>query len=299
MDKSSNIFSISDLESLSGIKAHTIRIWEKRYRILEPDRTDSNIRTYGESELKKILNIAYLNRNGIKISHIASLGDDELCNKVMELGIRNEKQGKDPDTDRIIRTAIRFNENKLKEILFSVISDYGMEHAYPEILYPLLLKARLLWQTGTLSRAQEQFIRSVIKQMIIVEDNAVAFTGKEKPSVAVISTSEYHSENNFLFYKYILKKNRFDVIFSGGVLPASEVAEIHKIKPFSVLIIDSGPLQLSAANIEYFSNLGRSLLVRKILFADYNGFGLARLPENIITSSDPEDFNRKIPDLKM
>ncbi len=78
MEEAINVFSIKDLENFSGIKAHTIRIWEKRYKVLEPDRTDSNIRTYNETELKKILNVAYLNRNGLKISRIARLGEDEL-----------------------------------------------------------------------------------------------------------------------------------------------------------------------------------------------------------------------------
>jgi DNA-binding transcriptional MerR regulator len=85
MEEGTNVFSIKDLENFSGIKAHTIRIWEKRYRILEPDRTDSNIRTYSETELKKILNVAYLNRNGLKISKIARLAEDELSTKVMTI----------------------------------------------------------------------------------------------------------------------------------------------------------------------------------------------------------------------
>jgi DNA-binding transcriptional MerR regulator len=84
MEDGVNVFSIKDLENFSGIKAHTIRIWEKRYKILEPDRTDSNIRTYSETELKKILNVAYLNRNGLKISKIARLDDDELTQHVID-----------------------------------------------------------------------------------------------------------------------------------------------------------------------------------------------------------------------
>jgi len=90
MEEVTNIFTIRDLENFSGIKAHTIRIWEKRYRILEPDRTDSNIRTYNESELKKILNVAYLNRNGLKISKIAMLNEDELAQQVMSTSSKQD-----------------------------------------------------------------------------------------------------------------------------------------------------------------------------------------------------------------
>ena len=90
MEEGINVFSIKDLENFSGIKAHTIRIWEKRYRVLEPDRTISNIRTYNEAELKKILNVAYLNRNGFKISRIAELSDDELTSQVMAVSSQND-----------------------------------------------------------------------------------------------------------------------------------------------------------------------------------------------------------------
>ena len=90
MEEGINVFSIKDLENFSGIKAHTIRIWEKRYKILEPDRTDSNIRTYNETELKKILNVAYLNRNGLKISRIAQLNEDELTQQVMVVSSQDE-----------------------------------------------------------------------------------------------------------------------------------------------------------------------------------------------------------------
>jgi len=92
MEDGVNVFSIKDLENFSGIKAHTIRIWEKRYKILEPDRTDSNIRTYSETELKKILNVAYLNRNGLKISKIARLEDDELTQQVMTVSGKHDDQ---------------------------------------------------------------------------------------------------------------------------------------------------------------------------------------------------------------
>src|SRR5512139_4186571 len=90
MEEGVNVFSIRDLENFSGIKAHTIRIWEKRYKVLEPDRTDSNIRTYNETELKKILNLAYLNRNGLKISKIAQLNEDELTQQVMVISSQDE-----------------------------------------------------------------------------------------------------------------------------------------------------------------------------------------------------------------
>ena len=110
MEDGINVFSIRDLENFSGIKAHTIRIWEKRYSILEPDRTDSNIRSYNEAELKKILNVSFLNRNGLKISKIAKLDEDELTRKVMTVSSKNDDKSKDFQPGKILTSAIRFNE---------------------------------------------------------------------------------------------------------------------------------------------------------------------------------------------
>jgi DNA-binding transcriptional MerR regulator len=231
MEEGINVFSIKDLENFSGIKAHTIRIWEKRYKILEPDRTDSNIRTYSEAELKKILNVAYLNRNGLKISKIAKLDEDELTQQVMTVSSKHDNPDQDFQPGKILMSAIRFNEVLFKETLAPFINYQGVEQAYCRYLHPLLEKARILWQTGSLSRAQEQFVRNTIRQIIIIEDDRIKTTaGKSKPSVAMINTSDNLTDNNFLFYKYALRKRGFDVIFTGGILPASEVVEIYKIK---------------------------------------------------------------------
>lgn len=294
-----NIFSIKDLENFSGIKAHTIRIWEKRYRVLEPDRTDSNIRTYNETELKKILNVAYLNRNGLKISKIARLSEDELTQKVMSVSNKNENTDKDFQPGKILMTAIRFNEYQFREALEPFERNYGIEEAYIRYYQPLLEKSRILWQTGSLSRAQEQFVRSTIRQVMVVEDNNLKLPGgRTKASVAMINTSDNLSDNNFLFYKYALKKRGYDVIFTGGILPASEVIEIHKIKPFDYLVVNSASFDFARKKIGYFSSIGRSLLIRKIILTDYPDSQEKKMPENILITRNPEDFRKTISALK-
>lgn len=294
-----SIFSIKDLENFSGIKAHTIRIWEKRYRVLEPDRTDSNIRTYNETELKKILNVAYLNRNGLKISKIARLSENELTQKVMSVSNKNENTDKDFQPGKILMTAIRFNEYQFREALERFERNYGFEEAYIRYYQPLLEKSRILWQTGSLSRAQDQFVRSTIRQVMVVEDNNLKLPGgRTKASVAMINTSDNLSENNFLFYKYALKKRGYDVIFTGGILPASEVIEIHKIKPFDYLVVNSGTFDFESKKIGYFSSIGRSLLIRKIILTDYPDSQEKKLPENILITRNPEDFRKTISALK-
>ncbi|MFZ2339089.1 MAG: MerR family transcriptional regulator [Bacteroidales bacterium] len=299
MEEGTNVFSIKDLENFSGIKAHTIRIWEKRYRILEPDRTDSNIRTYSETELKKILNVAYLNRNGLKISKIATLSEDELTARVMAVSSHDEKKENSFRTGTVLMSAIRFNEYEFRGVLEPFVHKHGIEDAFIMYLYPLLEKARLLWQTGSLSRAQEQFVRNVIKQILTQEDNNLKLPAtKTKAAVAMINTSDNLSDNNFLFYKYLLKKRGFDVIFTGGILPASEVIEIHKIKAFDYLVANSGSFDFSRKKISYFSSIGKSLLIRKIILTDFPESNEKRIPENILITRNPEEFRQIVTTLK-
>lgn len=299
MEEAINVFSIKDLENFSGIKAHTIRIWEKRYKVLEPDRTDSNIRTYNEIELKKILNVAYLNRNGLKISKIASLGENELTQKVMTVSSQTESPDKNFQPGKILMTAIRFNELHFNEALKPFIEFHGIEDAYIRFFHPLLEKSRILWQTGSMSRAQEQFVRNAIRQIMIVEDyNLKSPAGRTKASFAMINTSDNLSDNNFLFYKYVLKKRGYYVIFTGGVLPASEVIEIHKIKSFDYLIVNSGSFDFARKKIGYFSSIGKSLLIKKIILTDYPESQEKRIPENILITRNPEEFRKTIANLK-
>ncbi|MDP4223882.1 MAG: MerR family transcriptional regulator [Bacteroidota bacterium] len=299
MEEGTNVFSIKDLENFSGIKAHTIRIWEKRYKILEPDRTESNIRIYNENELKKILNVAYLNRNGLKISRIAQLSESELTKQVMALSSQEENVNNTFQPGKILMSAIKFNEAQFKEALQPYIKIHNIEDAYVKFFYPLLEKARILWQTGSLSRAQEQFVRSTIRQLMICEDiNLKSTSGRSKASVAMINTSDSLPDNNFLFYKYVLKKRGYDVIFTGGILPASEVIEIHKIKSFDYLVVNSSAFDFARKKIGYFSSIGKSLFIRKVILTDYPELQEKKIPENIIVTRNPEDFLRTVSSLK-
>jgi MerR family transcriptional regulator, light-induced transcriptional regulator len=299
MEDGLNVFSIKDLENFSGIKAHTIRIWEKRYKILEPDRTDSNIRTYSEAELKKILNVAYLNRNGLKISKIARLNEDELTQQVMTISSKHDDPDQNFQPGKILMSAIRFNEVLFKETLSPFIKYQGIEDAYCRYLYPLLEKSRILWQTGSLSRAQEQFVRNTIKQIIIIEDNFLKpSTGKLKPAIAMINTSDNLTDNNFLFYKYALKKRGFDVIFTGGILPATEVIEIHKIKPFEYLVVNSSAFDFTEKKIGYFNSIGKSLMIKKIILTDSPEVLSKKSYDKIVISRDPTHFIKTINSLR-
>jgi len=298
MQEGSNKFSIRDLENFSGIKAHTIRIWEKRYGILEPDRTDSNIRTYNESELKKILNVSYLNRNGFKISRIAGMDYDQLVSEVLAVSNKQVYTDHDFRPGNVLLSAMKFSELQFREALNSYTGSLPFEDAYCRYLYPLLEKSRILWQTGSLSRAQEQFVRNTIREMIISVDSSlnVHKIGKA-PVVAMVNTLENCSDNNFLFYKYSLKKRGFDLIYTGGILPDSEVLEIYNIKPFDFLVLNSSSFDFAGKKLIYFSNIGKALLIKKIILADFPDEKVSKIPENMIITRNPREFLKILPSI--
>ncbi len=218
---------------------------------------------------------------------------------VMSVSSSHDDLDQDFQPGKILMSAIRFNEELFKESLHPYIKRKGIEEAYCRYLYPLLEKARILWQTGSLSRAQEQFIRNTIRQIITIEDNLLKpLTGRSKATVAMINTSDNLSDNNFLFYKYVLKKRGFDVIFTGGILPASEVVEIYKIKSFDYLVVNSNAFDFAEKKIGYFNSIGKSLMIKKIILTDSPEVMDKKYQDRMIITRDPYGFIRFVEGLR-
>lgn len=295
MEEGLNAHSIKDLENFAGIKAHTIRIWEKRHAILSPDRTDSNIRTYSESELKKILNVVYLNNRGYKISKIAKLNEEELAKKVIEISKRSYSKIEDSSYDRILSPVSDFDEGKLRAGIASLIAKYDFETAYRKHIYLLMERARIMWQTESFSRSQMQFVGSVVKNIIIAESALLKpKTQDNAPCVAMVNVSNNMADNNFLFYKYVLTKRGFNVIYPGGILPAAEAFEIYMIKPFEYAVINSSSFDFAGNKLAYFQNIGRSLMLKKIIFTDFFDTETTQSEEVLQYCATPSDFIKAV-----
>ena len=166
------VYSIKELEKFSGIKAHTIRIWEKRYNLIEPHRTNSNIRYYTDCELRKILNVAVLNRQGIKISNIARLNELELKEEIIRVSNVNPSQQN--IVDSLIVSMIDLDDYKLNSIIDKSISKLGLRDTVKEVLYPFLMKIGILWQAGDVNPAQEHFVSYLIRQKIIAATESIS-----------------------------------------------------------------------------------------------------------------------------
>ena len=264
MGSGGRTYSIKDLENLCGIKAHTIRMWEKRYGILVPGRSDTNIRAYSEEEFKKLMSVALLNRNGLKISHIARLKDDELLREVVRLNQgENDRRNEVRHGDLLLR-ALRFDEIKFRKALMKLITPVGFEKAYIETLHPLIQKTRTLWLTDCISKSQEQFVMQILKD-ILASENAALAKPATKEYIAIINLNERESEINLAFLRLVLRRRRFGTIYPGGILTTDDIPAIHKIQPFSVLALNL-PAAIPDNEVkDLCRSLIRNLRLKKVL----------------------------------
>ncbi len=231
-------YSIRDLEQLSGIKAHTLRIWEQRYTILTPDRTDTNIRTYGDEDLKRVLNISLLKDHGYKISEIAKFSTDELNREVVKI---SERQLSNPDQIQALTIAmLDLNEDRFEKIISTNILQAGFENTMINIIYPFLSRIGTLWVTGSIGPAQEHFITNLIRQKIIVaiDSQTSQPTSSGKTYILFLPEGEFH-EISLLFAHFIIRSRCNKVVYLGQSLPFSELVFAHKLHQpdciFSVL----------------------------------------------------------------
>lgn len=208
------VYSIKDLEKLSGIKAHTIRIWEQRYKLLHPQRTKTNIRYYQDDDLKLLLNVALLNRNGIKISKIAKMSHREMGEKVAAISEINFEYG--TQLDALTLSMIEMDENKFNRIVDTNIKQLGFERTMLEIIYPFLEKLGVLWLTGSINPVQENFISYLIRQKIICAINDTPLVSKEQTDIYIIYLPEgERQELTLLFMHYLLKSHGKFVLYLG------------------------------------------------------------------------------------
>lgn len=228
-------YSIKDLERLSGIKAHTIRIWEKRYGVIVPERSDTNIRTYCDTDLKRLLNIAILNNNGFKISRIATLQQEELHEKVRE--VCETHCNYTSEIDRLIVCMVDIDELKFEKILSDNILRYGFEDTILEIIYPFLVKIGVMWQTGSINPAQEHFMSNLIRQKLIVAIDGLLPTpaGQSKVFTVFLPEGELH-ELGMLFYNYVIRKNGHTVVYLGQSVPLLDVQQVAHIRKADYLV---------------------------------------------------------------
>lgn len=228
-------YSIKDLEKISGIKAHTIRMWERRYGLIEPQRTETNIRFYSDCDLKRLLNVSILNHNGIRISHIAGLTDAEIKNRVLDLSI--DGRSSSVQIESLMVAMLELDETKFLNGLSSSIIKLGFEVSVETVLFPFLERIGVLWQAGTINPAQEHFISNLIRQKLFVAiDNEMQSPVQNGPRIIMFLSEHEQHEIGLLFYNLLARKEGMNVVYLGAGVPLEDLSLVHRLRPADVFM---------------------------------------------------------------
>jgi len=230
-----NSFTIKDLENLSGIKAHTLRIWEQRYNFLKPNRSFTNIRYYSNEELKKVMNIALLNKYGYKISHIDKMNQAEINDKILSLNQQEALQ--DRIINSLIQNMVDLNMESFEDVLDDFIAVKGIEKTISQIIFPFLEKIGILWLTGHINPAQEHLVTNVIRQKLIVAIDGCVSSIKVNKTVLLFLPEGEHHELGLLFMYYLLKSRGINTIYLGANVPLNDVDYLVKLKKPDIVFI--------------------------------------------------------------
>ena len=223
-----NAFTIKDLENLTGIKAHTIRIWEQRYHFLKPQRTQTNIRYYSNDELKTLLNIALLNKYGFKISHIDRMTESEIRDRINTLTDAQAQQER--VINDLVQAMVDLDLDRIEKSLNGFISTKGMERTITQIIFPFLEKIGILWLTGHINPAQEHLVTNLIRQKLIVAIDSVHTSIRVDKCILFFLPEGEHHELGLLFVHYLMKSRGVQTIYLGANVPIRDLGFILQFK---------------------------------------------------------------------
>ncbi|MGZ3958557.1 MAG: MerR family transcriptional regulator [Flavisolibacter sp.] len=256
-------FTIKELASLSGIKAHTIRIWEQRYHFLKPTRTHTNIRTYNNEELKTLLTVALLNKYGYKISRIDEMGPEQRTSAVLQLPHRDAYH--ENMVNDLMGCMVDLRTGDFEQTLDQYIRLHGIEKTLPTILFPFLEKVGILWQTNKIIPIQEHIVSNIIRQKIVRAIEDLPLPQAPKPLFVLLLPENEHHELGLLFVYYLLRKKGIPVIYLGADVPFKDISYLLSVKSpgYLYLHLTSFPRQQSFQ--KYISQLSAQMKEGQIL----------------------------------
>ena len=262
-------YSIKDLERISSQKAHTIRIWEQRYNLLEPNRSDTNIRSYNDDQLKKLLNVCTLMNKGMKISHISKLSKKEIAAEI-DLIIADSFQG-DVHIQAIINQALiaiaTYDVALFDQLFSNALQRMGLKKTYMRILYPLLVRAGLMWTKDDLLPSQEHFLSNLIRQKLFTAIDSLPLAQEPDQTWILFLNAEENHEIGLLFAYHLLRQHGKKVIYLGAQVPYDDLFNVAKeCKPTHLytFFVRNSPI----SEVEkYLTKLGTDFSNTKICFS--------------------------------
>ncbi|RYY65063.1 MAG: MerR family transcriptional regulator [Chitinophagaceae bacterium] len=221
-------FTIKELETLTGIKAHTIRIWEQRYRFLKPSRTSTNIRTYNNEELKTLLTVALLNKYGYKISRIDGMDADQRHREVLQLEFEEARE--EHLVNELIGCMVDLEAAGFERHLDSYLQRHGLERTITGLVFHFLEKTGILWQTGRVNPAHEHVVSNIIRQKVICGIEALPRMTGGGPLLLLLLPEGEHHELGLLYVSYLLRARGHHVLYIGANTPLRDALYVVKLK---------------------------------------------------------------------
>ncbi len=289
-------YSINDLEKITGIKAHTIRMWEKRYGIVTPKRTSTNIRYYLDEDIKKLLNICTLRKYGVKISEVRNMKTEEINEKVVELASSGISEDYETTINSLLVSMIGLNEDSFGKIITDSILKIGFEKTIVLIIYPFLEKIGILWQVGSIIPAQEHFISNLIRQKLILAIVAQRkITQKYAKTFLLFLPDEELHEIGLLFYNYLLNKYGHKVIYLGQNTPFEDLIKTQEIMNADFLLTHLVTASVPYKSCEYIENLSRTFPEKTIFVTGKQACNQKEdTPENVFIIKNTDDFKEML-----
>lgn len=282
-------FTIKDLENLSGIKAHTIRIWEQRYSFLRPGRTHSNIRYYSNDDLKTILNISILNKYGFKISHINKMSAADVQARVAGLNIAGAQEER--VVNELIQKMVDLDTAGFEKIMEKQITANGIEKTIIKTIFPFFERIGILWQTGNINPAQEHLTTNIIRQKLIVGiDEAKPLIRVNKSFLLFLPERELHELGLLLVY-YLLKKRGVNVFYIGANVPLKDAQFIADAKKPDYIYVHLTSCSPGFNFSKFLSQVSEKIPRSKIIISGYPASSYKKpLPKNV-------EFKHSLPEL--
>lgn len=286
-------YTMAQIVALTGIKGHTLRKWETRYSFLEPERTDTNIRYYTDNQLKKLINISVLMRNGLRISKIDKMTDDEIHDSI-ETSLIDSKE--EDDISALVISMLEMDEVKFDRIIKSQIIKNGLLKTITNIIYPFLHQVGILWGINKVIPAQEHFISSLIKQKIFAAIDLLPLANTGSPAIIMFLPEQEHHEIGLLLAYYIAKDLGWRVYYLGQNVPTENIKHVvEEVNAKAMLTMFITPTRHSPEsqleNVLVHDNVPLFVTGNQLLFKDISN-------KNLIHLSSPEDLINHLNHLK-
>lgn len=274
-----SVYTMAQIVALTGVKAHTLRKWETRYNFLEPERTDTNIRYYSDKQLKKLMNIGILTRNGYRISKIDKMSDEEIHKHIATTLIESSEED---DISALIISALEMDEVTFDSILKEQIVKRGLLQTTTQIIYPFLNQIGVLWGINKVMPAQEHFVSNLIKKKMFAAIDALPYPKVNAPVILMFLTENEHHEIGLLLAYYMARDLGWKVYYLGQNVPTENIQQVIDIvKPNAMLSMFITPTQesvktkldaiLEQTNVPYWVS-GNPAVIEDVMEDDRIGF---------------------------